>query len=138
MSTSRAPEYATGNIPVWTFGDKVRKARDVAGLDQKEFAERIGITASSLAAYETGRSHPRFKDAPNIAKSIQLLTGIPYEWFLVEDGENGGPRRARTDDPRINGTSLWPDLYGDTDIPPVVDLNLERERRRTIMVEVSA
>lgn len=86
MSTSQAPQHTLGLVPSWTFGDKVRKARDITALGQKEFAEKIGITPSSLAAYETGRTSPRFKDAPVIAKSIQMLTGIPYAWFLVEDG----------------------------------------------------
>jgi transcriptional regulator with XRE-family HTH domain len=84
MSTQQAHAY--GTVPSWTFGDKVRKARDTTGLGQKEFAAKIGVTASSLAAYETGRAAPRFRDAPVIAASIQLLTGIPREWFLVEDG----------------------------------------------------
>jgi transcriptional regulator with XRE-family HTH domain len=110
MNTQRAHEY--GNVPTWTFGDKIRKARDISGLGQREFAEQIGITASSLAAYETGRSNPRFGDAPTLAKKIQVLVGIPYEWFLVDDspapdGDNSGPRRARTDDPRIKSPLLY-------------------------------
>jgi transcriptional regulator with XRE-family HTH domain len=75
--------------------------------------------------------------ARELGTSIAYLVGETDDPTPPDD-ENSGPRRARTDDPRINGTSLWPDLYGDTDIPPVVDLNLVRERRRTIMVEVSA
>lgn len=91
MKSSTAHAYATGGIPVWTFGDKIRKARDIAGLDQKAFAEQISVSSSSLAAYETGRTTPRFRDAPQIAKSIQMLTGIPYQWFLVEDDGGGTP-----------------------------------------------
>ncbi|UBH06443.1 hypothetical protein K8P10_001954 [Leucobacter sp. Psy1] len=75
-------------IPVWEFSDKIRKARDIAGFGQREFAEQVGLTASTLAAYETGRSTPRFKDAPGLAKRLQLLTGIPADWFLVVDDPN--------------------------------------------------
>lgn len=48
MSTQ--PAYEIGTLPVWTFADKVRKARDIAGLNQKAFAEHLDITASSLGA----------------------------------------------------------------------------------------
>ena len=85
MKTSPAHNCAQSGIPTWTFGDKLRKARDITGLGQKEFAQKIEVTASSLAAYETGRSAPRFNDATSLAKRVQLITGIPYQWFLVED-----------------------------------------------------
>ncbi|WP_181130012.1 helix-turn-helix domain-containing protein [Rathayibacter sp. AY1E1] len=75
------PAYAH-RIPQWTFGDKLRKARTTVGMDQKTFAERVNITPSSLAAYETGRSTPRFRDVHGLAASIELLTGIPRGWFL--------------------------------------------------------
>lgn len=77
-----------GAIPVWEFSDKIRKARDTTGLGQKEFAARIDLNPSSLAAYETGRATPRFRDAPALAKRLQLLTGIPADWFLVVDDPN--------------------------------------------------
>lgn len=89
MTTQHA--YAPGQIPVWTFADKIRKARDISGESQKDFAARVDVTASTLAAYETGRSTPRFKDAGNLARRLQLATGIPYEWFLVEDDPNTAP-----------------------------------------------
>jgi transcriptional regulator with XRE-family HTH domain len=139
MNTQRAHAY--GNVPTWTFGDKVRKARDISGLLQKEFAAAIDITASSLAAYETGRSTPRFNDAPRIAKRIQMLTSIPFEWFLVEDvptptdgndgwAPSGSNRRPK--DYQGDGTT------DDDALPPVSDLAAERERRHPSMVEVSA
>jgi transcriptional regulator with XRE-family HTH domain len=90
MTTQYA--YAPGQIPVWTFADKIRKARDITGDNQKQFADRINITASTLAAYETGRSTPRFKDAGSLANRLQIATGIPAAWFLVEDDPNtSGP-----------------------------------------------
>lgn len=109
MNASQNRAYAPSGIPAWTFGDKVRKARDITGLGQKEFAAKIGVTSSSLAAYETGRTTPRFNDAPTIAKSIQMLTGIPYEWFLVEDD----PQPPRTNGPTTDYG------YGDS---PVIDI----------------
>ena len=73
---------ATLRIPEWSFGDRVRKARLETGMDQKEFAKALDITASSLAAYETGRANPRFKDAGALAKRLEMLTRIHRGWFL--------------------------------------------------------
>lgn len=120
MTSSNAHAYATGAIPVWTFGDKIRKARDITGLDQKAFAQQIDVSASSLAAYETGRTSPRFRDAPQIAKSIQMLTGIPYQWFLVDDEPPTfkGPAASES------GTTD----YGSV-VSPVISLKAARERK---------
>ena len=93
MTTQHA--YAPGQLPVWTFADKIRKARDITGATQRDFAEQIGITASSLAAYETGRSAPRFNDAQALAKRLQLATGIPASWFLTVDDPNPAYESAK-------------------------------------------
>ncbi|WP_141899274.1 helix-turn-helix domain-containing protein [Paramicrobacterium agarici] len=74
-------------IPQWTFGDRVRKARHESGMDQKEFAAAIGIKSSTLAAYETGRANPRFKDVPVLSKRLELLTRIPRSWFMGFDDQ---------------------------------------------------
>lgn len=88
MSSQPKRHLAPGVIPVWEFSDKIRKARDITGLGQKDFAARVDLNASTLAAYETGRAAPRFRDAPALAKRLQLLTGIPADWFLVVDDPN--------------------------------------------------
>ncbi|TDX78685.1 helix-turn-helix protein [Rathayibacter sp. PhB151] len=69
-------------VPQWTFGDKIRKARTLTGLSQVDFAARVNITASTLAAYETDRTTPRMKNLGTLAKSIELLAGIPRSWFF--------------------------------------------------------
>jgi transcriptional regulator with XRE-family HTH domain len=37
----------------------VRRVRLHSGLSQRELAERVGLSASTIAAYETGRATPR-------------------------------------------------------------------------------
>ncbi len=103
MSTQRNYTPETGMLPVWGFSDKIRKARDITGLSQKDFAARTNLTASTLAAYETGRSAPRFNDAPVLAKRLQLLTGIPADWFLVVDDPNDPNRRTLV--PKVAGST---------------------------------
>ena len=48
----------TPRTPEWTFGDKLRKIRTESRLKQGEFAAMIGLTSSTLAAYETGLIRP--------------------------------------------------------------------------------
>lgn len=69
-------------IPEWTFGDKLRKARAEVGMDQREFAMALGLTSSTLAAYETGRANPRFKDVGQLATKLESVTRISRSWFL--------------------------------------------------------
>ncbi len=82
MSTEPANAAQQPLIPEWTFGDKLRKARLTAGMEQRAFAAALEMKPGKLAAYETGRAAPRFRDAPALAKRVQVLTGIDYRWFL--------------------------------------------------------
>lgn len=69
-----------GVVPSWTFGDRIRKARSVAGMDQREFAAAIDVNPSSLAAWETDRATPR--DVVAVAKRVEMLTKVPAAWLL--------------------------------------------------------
>jgi transcriptional regulator with XRE-family HTH domain len=91
MATDNALEREGAFIPGWTFGDKFRKARRISGLDQRDFATRLNLTASTVAAYEGDRATPRLRDVPQLAKSIQMLTGIEASWFFEFDPV-GGPK----------------------------------------------
>lgn len=76
--------------PTWTFGDRVRKARDMADMNQRDFSAAIGTTEGSLATWETGRSKPR--DIVAIAKRVEMLTHIPASWLLgIDDPPAPGP-----------------------------------------------
>jgi len=82
-------------IPDITIADRLRIAREKSGYDgkQAEFAELIGIGATTLIRYEKGHTRPK-----RIAlKAWSLATGVPIEWleFGVVPGEgNGGPAMA--------------------------------------------
>lgn len=80
MEASAARVDGAKIIPTWGFRDTIRKARQTVGLDQKEFAEKIGATAGSYAGWEAGHSKPR--DPVAVAKRIELLTQIPATWIL--------------------------------------------------------
>lgn len=77
MST---PEHEPGRIPQWTLGDRLRKAREDAGLQQQELAEAMGISRRSVSAYESDASHPRRP----VRLSWALATGVKLNWLEDE------------------------------------------------------
>jgi len=89
----KARETSAIHVPEWTFADKFRKARMETGMDQRAFAQALELNASTVAAYETGRAEPRFRDVKNLAQRIQMLTRIDYRWFL----DSGVPAPAGPD-----------------------------------------
>lgn len=46
----------SGAVPSWSLADRLRKAREHAGLSQEELAEATGISRRTVSAYEQG--HP--------------------------------------------------------------------------------
>lgn len=67
-------------IPEWTVGDRLRKARDLAGLSQGEMADKLGVKRTSLSAWERGENQPRnFLDIVNRWGEI---TGVDPGWIL--------------------------------------------------------
>ncbi len=86
------PDYAHAVVPAWTLGDRLRKIRLTAGMDQRSFAGALGVTASRIASWETDRATPR--DLVTLAKRVELLTRVPATWLLGLDAEHprpGGP-----------------------------------------------
>lgn len=69
------------NTPVWTLQDRIRKARDHAGLTQGALANIIGVSLNSVNRWETGERNP---SAQSIA-AIAAATNIPLEWFTKDD-----------------------------------------------------
>lgn len=81
MDMTTAPNTQT-RVPSWTFADRIRKARTEAGLDQREFAEQIGVKASTYATYETGRNQPRYKDIFDLARRVENVSGVDAVWLI--------------------------------------------------------
>jgi len=67
----------TQHIPEWTMGDRLRKAREDAGLSQVELAERIGISRNTVSSAELGDRHPILVTL----KAWAAETGVPLEWL---------------------------------------------------------
>lgn len=65
------------HIPEWTMGDRLRKAREDAGLSQAELAEQIGISRNTVGNAELGDRTPL-----NVTmRAWAAVTGVPLEWL---------------------------------------------------------
>ena len=67
---------------------KVRRAREDAGLTQEQLAELCGVTVNSVGHYEGGRAVPKVDTLERIADA----TGKPLAWFF--GGDSAGQAAA--------------------------------------------
>ncbi|MFD2840113.1 helix-turn-helix domain-containing protein [Populibacterium corticicola] len=66
-----------GKIPQFTMGDRLRKAREQAGLESSEFADEIGVSRNTITNYERDKVAPR----KIVLKAWALRTGVPIQWL---------------------------------------------------------
>ena len=64
-----------------TFGEKLKEARKEAGLSQEQLAEKVCVSRSAIAKWESDRGMP---DVNNLKAMAQLL-GISVDYLLAED-----------------------------------------------------
>ena len=63
------------------FADRLREARVAAGMTQEQLGFALGITKSSVSAWENGRDTPSFRLLPELRKQLErsldeLVCGI--------------------------------------------------------------
>ncbi|WP_296423832.1 helix-turn-helix transcriptional regulator [Yoonia sp.] len=66
-----------------TFGDRLAGAREGAGLTQELLAQKLGVKAATLAAWENDIKEPR-------ANRLQMLAGmlgVSLSWLLTGAGD---------------------------------------------------
>ncbi len=66
-----------GDIELQAFADRIKTLRIDLGLTQKDFAEKIGITASALSSYENNLKNPSI----SVAKRIAETFNISIDWL---------------------------------------------------------
>ena len=74
-----------------TIGDRIKEARERAGLSQQELADRIGIRASGrqrVCGWESGLRTPLRATIDQIAQA----TGTTPAWIVYGVGEMDGAR----------------------------------------------
>lgn len=74
-----------GVIPQWTIEDRLRKARELTGLERTEFAQELGVSRNTVTNYEHGKVEPRII----VLRSWALRCGVDLEWLRT--GHAPGP-----------------------------------------------
>ena len=54
------------------IGERIKEARKAAGLTQKELGERLGVSDSSIAQYESGLRNPKYETLKKIAAVLDV------------------------------------------------------------------
>jgi transcriptional regulator with XRE-family HTH domain len=74
-----------GVVPEFRLCDRLRRAREITGLDQAAFAAELGISRTSVSNAETGTRKP----IRVTLRAWALRTGVPLVW--LETGEVPAP-----------------------------------------------
>lgn len=78
--------------PTWTLGDRLRKARELTGMDQAEFAEAVGISRNTVNNYEKGHTRPRLLEL----RAWASISGVDIRWLspdqVVRARRDSNPR----------------------------------------------
>lgn len=85
------PRTAASEIHSKLVGRELRHTRKAVGLTQAQVAERLGVSASYVAAVEAGRRNLTLGQLANIANAMRL--GIDVS-FIHPNGEPVLPKRA--------------------------------------------
>ncbi len=65
------------------FPERLRRARHLRGLTLTALAERAGMTAPSISAYERGTKDPCLSYAVALAEALQ----VPVSWLFAYETE---------------------------------------------------
>jgi transcriptional regulator with XRE-family HTH domain len=96
----------TGEIPHFTIAERIVLARTVAGLEQQEVADRVGMSRTTLSGYES-RAWPRKRKDPYL-RAIARVCRVDELWLMTGIESTPGPADAATPDKseeQITGSS---------------------------------
>jgi transcriptional regulator with XRE-family HTH domain len=106
----RPSKKAPKDIPPWAH--RLKRARENAGLTQRELSERVSIAATSLSNWETGVHQPDLAQFQAVANA----TGADVVWIVFGVGRgdpSGNPSRTdplpsvAIDAEKVNRHLVW-------------------------------
>ena len=88
MANPNTPNVPNTGVSLdFTLGDRLRKAREFAGLEIQELAEAVDVHRQSVTRYETDKARPK--------RGTLLLwsyaTGVSVSWL-----EDGAPAASKS------------------------------------------
>lgn len=78
--------HDAGVIPVFDLSDRLRKAREVTGLEQQPFADDLGVSRTTISNAERGARRP----SRLVMRAWALRTGVPVAWLETGQVPTGG------------------------------------------------
>ena len=107
----------TTTSPVWTTGDRLRKARQNAGIESRDMAIRLGVSRNTITNWEHDKTQPSLASLRVIADE----TGIDVAWLLDLDAAPSARVTRCIDQLEMHANSgltgfvdvLWPSAWGD-------------------------
>lgn len=93
-----------GVVPVWTVSDRVRKAREYAGMDQTELASAVGMSRGGIARIEQGKGEPR----RTTLIAVAFATGVSLEWLETGKTPAGGDHDGGNSNEDVRHQGLEP------------------------------
>lgn len=100
-----------GLTPQWTLGDRLRKARETAGLNQTQLADELEIARNSVGRYESGNYDP----PRTVIIAWALRTGVDFGWLL---GDHQTKRRGGYQDFDVTNADIPSGMSVDQTGPP--------------------
>lgn len=80
-------QAAGGTVPEFTVGDRLRKAREVSGMDQGQLAEAMGVSRRTVSNNESGHVKPRVI----VIRAWAMATGVSVDWIETGEAPTVGP-----------------------------------------------
>lgn len=68
---------------VKTFGERLRLARETAGLTQEQLADLLGVDQVQVSKWERGNTQPRMDRLQRIGAAVGFL-----DWLLTGEGKS--------------------------------------------------
>lgn len=69
----------TGIIPTFTLADRLRKARELTGLDQAPFAELAGVSRTTVSNAE----QPGHRTSRLVIRAWATASGVSLDWLAT-------------------------------------------------------
>ncbi len=79
-------EQSGPRIPGFDIADRLRKARETAGIDQADLEQLTGVSRATISNYERRITQPK---RPNVI-AWAMATGVDADWLLT-GAVPGGP-----------------------------------------------
>lgn len=101
-----------GAIPAFSLADRLRKAREVSGLDQTQLADAMGVSRGTVSNAERGNHAVR----PIVVRMWAMATGVNRGWLETGQAPTmpSGPEgyTARDLNPEPADLASWRRLHG--------------------------